>query len=73
MQEPSANHLSFKMVVDRPFFILIRVETTGTILFMGWVGDPECADMSSRFLASEHPQLPWIHRPEGNQQVPLPG
>jgi len=30
----------FTMIVDRPFFVVIRDETTGTILFMGWVADP---------------------------------
>jgi serine protease inhibitor len=30
----------FQMIVDRPFFVVIRDETSKTILFMGWVGDP---------------------------------
>jgi serine protease inhibitor len=30
----------FEMIIDRPFFVAIRDKTTGTILFMGWVGDP---------------------------------
>jgi serine protease inhibitor len=33
----------FQMIVDRPFFVVIRDETSKTILFMGWVGDPGCA------------------------------
>jgi serine protease inhibitor len=36
----------FKMIIDRPFFVVIRDETTGTILFMGWVGDPERVALS---------------------------
>jgi serine protease inhibitor len=31
----------FEMIVDRPFFIAIRDEATGTILFIGWIGDPQ--------------------------------
>jgi serine protease inhibitor len=31
----------FQMIVNRPFFIAIRDEATGTILFMGWIGDPQ--------------------------------
>jgi serpin B len=30
----------FQMIVDRPFFVAIHDETTSTIRFMGWVGDP---------------------------------
>jgi serpin B len=30
----------FRMIADHPFFVMIRDETTRTILFMGWVGDP---------------------------------
>jgi serine protease inhibitor len=33
----------FQMIVDHAFFVMIRDETTGTILFMGWVGDPVAA------------------------------
>jgi serine protease inhibitor len=29
------------MIVNRPFFVAIRDELTGTILFMGWIGDPQ--------------------------------
>jgi len=36
----------FQMIVDRPYFVVIRDETTATILFMGWVGDPECVQPS---------------------------
>jgi serine protease inhibitor len=36
----------FQMIVDRPFFVVIGDEATGTILFMGWVGDPACAPLS---------------------------
>lgn len=31
----------FQMNVDRPFLAAIRDEQTGTVLFMGWVEDPE--------------------------------
>jgi serpin B len=31
----------FMMIVDHPFFALIRDESTKTILFMGWIGDPQ--------------------------------
>lgn len=31
----------FEMIVDHPFFALIRDESTKTILFMGWIGDPQ--------------------------------
>jgi serine protease inhibitor len=36
----------FQMIVDRPFFVVICDETVGTILFMGWVGDPGRATLS---------------------------
>ncbi|HTT22886.1 MAG TPA: serpin family protein [Candidatus Sulfotelmatobacter sp.] len=31
----------FEMIVDHPFFALICDESTKTILFMGWIGDPQ--------------------------------
>jgi serine protease inhibitor len=31
----------FQMIVDHPFFALIRAERTGTILFMGWICDSQ--------------------------------
>jgi serine protease inhibitor len=34
------------MIVDHPFFVMIRDETTRTILFMGWVADPVAAALS---------------------------
>jgi serine protease inhibitor len=36
----------FEMIIDRPFFVAIRDKATGTILFMGWVGDPEGVALS---------------------------
>jgi serine protease inhibitor len=30
----------FRMIVDHPFFVVIRDETTRSILFMGWIRDP---------------------------------
>ncbi|MGD1077076.1 MAG: serpin family protein [Candidatus Sulfotelmatobacter sp.] len=30
----------FSMIVNRPFFVVIRDEATKTILFMGWIADP---------------------------------
>jgi len=32
---------TFRMIVDRPFFLAIYDASTGTILFMGWIGDPQ--------------------------------
>ena len=31
----------FNLIVDHPFLTVIRDETTKTILFMGWIGDPQ--------------------------------
>ncbi len=31
----------FVMIVDHPFLVVIRDDTTKTILFMGWIGDPQ--------------------------------
>jgi len=31
----------FQMIVNRPFFVAIRDELTATILFLGWIGDPQ--------------------------------
>jgi serine protease inhibitor len=30
----------FQMIVDHPFFALVRDEQTKTILFMGWIANP---------------------------------
>jgi len=32
---------TFTMIVNRPFFLAIRDDKTGAILFMGWIGDPQ--------------------------------
>ena len=32
---------TFRMIVDRPFLIAIYDASTGTILFVGWIGDPQ--------------------------------
>jgi serine protease inhibitor len=32
---------TFSMIVDRPFLAVIRDEATKTILFMGWIADPQ--------------------------------
>ena len=31
----------FEMIVDRPFMVVIGDQSTGTILFMGWIGNPQ--------------------------------
>jgi serine protease inhibitor len=31
----------FPMIVDHPFFAVIRDERTKTILLMGWIRDPQ--------------------------------
>ena len=31
----------FSMIVDRPFLVVIRDDDTRTILFMGWIADPQ--------------------------------
>jgi serine protease inhibitor len=38
---PTLPPREFQMIVDRPFFVVIRDEATATILFMGWVSDPQ--------------------------------
>jgi serine protease inhibitor len=38
---PSPQPRRFEMIVNRPFFVVIRDGTSGTILFMGWIGNPQ--------------------------------
>ena len=38
---PQPKPRTFERIVNRPFLIVIRDENTGTILFVGWIGDPQ--------------------------------
>jgi serine protease inhibitor len=50
----------FEMIIDRPFFVAIRDKTTGTILFMGWVGDPAYVGASALHTGRAHSRRPIV-------------